>query len=200
MIFKGLSYQHSKSLKSLLSLGKHSKKAVATTLQLYCRDHSATIIECRCNEVDSEKDRWIYCDCCCIWQHTECLENQQEAEEAISDENQKFFCLECKVWTKMTLETHLDIPQSLPKLQLYDFVFVHLYIEANKFEVSLPLQEFVFKLPVFPGKEYVEQVYRKKVASVLLDKISLEAQLKSLLNAKGSSEAGLTEGLVKILD
>lgn len=35
---------------------------------------------------------------------------------------------------------------------------------------------------------------------MLLDKISLEPQLKSLLSAKGSSEAGLTEGLVKVLD
>lgn len=35
---------------------------------------------------------------------------------------------------------------------------------------------------------------------MLLDKISLEAQLKSLLHAKGSNEANLAEGLVKLLD
>lgn len=67
--------------------------------------------------------------------------------------------------------------------------------------MSLPLHEFVFRLPVFPGKEYVEQVYRKKIASILLDKVSLEGQIKALFNAKGSSsEGGLTEGLIKILD
>ncbi len=92
------------------------------------------------------------------------------AQEAIDNET-SYLCMQCLMWKSAIKQSELVLPEKMPKLQLYDFVLINLYLERKKFQVSPQLLELALKIAVLPGKAYVETIYRKEVFKKLKDLI-----------------------------
>lgn len=71
------------------------------------------------------------------------------------------------MWKTAIKQPELVLPEKMPKLHIYDFIFINLYLERKRFQVSPQLLEFVLKIPILPGKAYVEIPYRKIVMKPL---------------------------------
>lgn len=84
------------------------------------------------------------------------------------------------MWKSAIKQPELVLPEKMPKLHIYDFIFINLYLERKKFQVSPQLLEFAHKIPILPGKAYVEIPYRKTVMTALRAHIELNELRKQI--------------------
>jgi hypothetical protein len=78
-------------------------------VRIYCEEHSATMVDCRCRAFSEEKNDWIYCDGCCRWLHLKCVDNEKEAQKAIQDSS-PYLCTQCLQWRNAALQPVLLLP------------------------------------------------------------------------------------------
>lgn len=69
----------------------------------------------------------------------------------------------------------MQVLNSYPKLHIYDFIYIHRYLETLKYQVPPTLLEFMFTLPVLPGKSYAESEYRQYLAKKIKPKLKMPA-------------------------
>jgi hypothetical protein len=77
------------------------------------------------------------------------------------------------MWKSAIKQHELVLPEKMPKLHIYDFIFINLYLERKKFQVSPQLLEFALKIPILQGKAYVEIIYKKEVFKRLKEAIDI---------------------------
>lgn len=168
-----------KFLTKYLNIPK-SLKPIPLPCSLYCEEHSYTLIECVCRELNEEKIDWMYCDSCCRWEHTDCIKKTEAYSSQLMGNNDAFICAECHEWRRMIENEEPVHFKELPKLHFYDFVFLHYFAENKRYEIPIGLMEFLNTLPVLFGKEYAEQEYRREIGKKIRPKIDLPALKKQL--------------------
>ena len=75
---------------------KKSLKPREIHLMAFCNEHGDTIVECTCKEWNELKGDWVFCEGCCRWLHTDCLELVEK--EKASLEGCRYVCKECNMW------------------------------------------------------------------------------------------------------
>ena len=66
------------------------------------------------------------------------------------------------------------LPTQLPKLQIYDFIYLQCYVEKWAVKTPPEIKELVMKIPVLPGSVYGEVFFKGEIASKLTWKIHMQ--------------------------
>lgn len=139
---------------------KKSLKTIDVGVKLYCEEHSDTIVECVCRNFEEGKIDWVFCDSCCRWEHQECAGIKQEMSKTF-ELRELFMCEECKLWRKWLADTPPELPNSFPKMQVYDYIFLNVLLEKRREEAPEDLVDFLLTFPLLPGTVYGELFYTK---------------------------------------
>ena len=66
------------------------------------------------------------------------------------------------------------LPTQLPKLQIYDFIYLQRYIERKGLGTPPEIKELVIKIPVLPGSVYGELLFKEDIAKKLTWQIRMQ--------------------------
>jgi hypothetical protein len=165
---------HSKFLSQQLNLRKGFRTKEKSGY-FYCEGHGGTIIECNCNRLDEAKTDWLFCEGCLRWEHRECIQPSENNRRALANDSpdESYICEQCYTWRRWVDDSEEEMPELLPKLQLYDFVFLNCLLEQQADRSSIRLRETVKRCFILPSLEFAEAYYKPEVAKRLKPRINL---------------------------
>ena len=96
----------------------------------------------------------------------------------------------------MLLENKDIYLEVYPKMQIYDFIQVHLFFEERGYILKEKEKDLLWRLPIEPSFCFLNTVYKK---TTLFQKLKKKIQMKVLLNLV-NSESDLKNMLSRVQD
>jgi hypothetical protein len=74
----------------------------------------------------------------------------------------------------------MAFPESLPKFQLYDYVYLNIFAEQQNEGISEPVRYLLSRIPVMPSLAYGEIFFKKEIYNQIKAKINL-SQFRTII-------------------
>ena len=87
--------------------------------------------------------------------------------------------------------TEFKLPSELPKLQLYDYIFLNSLVEIYGEKTSTSVVEMLRRIPIIPGLKYGEHFFREAIAKKLKIKINLKEMKGKIDSYKTRAELAI---------